>query len=253
MRCSCSTRFPWSGCVSRVLECVDVPTRLLQGILCWGYIVYGMHRRERGHHKLAIALFLYAAAWTVVAIWITDDMPAVFQVQFLVVVLIAIAFVTRIYLATTDPNGIRLFRNYVWSGVCAIICWAVDRTLCDQLRHLPYGLPNPQLHAWWHILMAFNCYFGALFGAFCGSRHAGASHTHVRYSVLHACRLSRSAPDDRAAAAARASRASEEKSVEVSCRVYSKRGVLLTACVVPELESAVVADRGNVLHVCTHS
>merc|ERR1719246_71424 len=36
--------------------------------------------------------------------------------------------------------------------VVSVICWLADNYFCSTLRMLPWGLPYPQLHMWWHIL-----------------------------------------------------------------------------------------------------
>ena len=56
--------------------------------------------------------------------------------------------------------------SLVTLGAGAVL-WVADQQLCTKLHHLPLGLPNPQLHAWWHVGLscgAFyaNQYFAAL-------------------------------------------------------------------------------------------
>jgi len=38
--------------------------------------------------------------------------------------------------------------------VASVICWLLDNWYCSALQSLPWGVPYPQLHAWWHILVA---------------------------------------------------------------------------------------------------
>ena len=40
-------------------------------------------------------------------------------------------------------------------GVGAILCWLLDTHFCEFIQHLPF---NPQLHAWWHVLIAISVY-----------------------------------------------------------------------------------------------
>ena len=35
--------------------------------------------------------------------------------------------------------------------ILAVICWISDNALCDQLLHLPFGIPYPQTHSLWHV------------------------------------------------------------------------------------------------------
>ena len=37
-------------------------------------------------------------------------------------------------------------------------CWMPDFHLCDKLDNLPLQLPNPQLHAWWHVFSSSGSY-----------------------------------------------------------------------------------------------
>ena len=62
-------------------------------------------------------------------------------------------------------------RLYFCVFLLAAACWVLDKTLCAPLTaHLPL---NPQLHAWWHLLMAFNIHFGTQYSLA------------LRLSVLH--------------------------------------------------------------------
>ena len=40
-------------------------------------------------------------------------------------------------------------------GLGAILCWLIDTHFCELMQKLPL---NPQLHAWWHILIAIGVY-----------------------------------------------------------------------------------------------
>ncbi|GMI19894.1 hypothetical protein TeGR_g10727 [Tetraparma gracilis] len=42
----------------------------------------------------------------------------------------------------------------------ALAVWLIDQHACDVLHNLPFGIPNPQLHAWWHVLCGYNCHLG---------------------------------------------------------------------------------------------
>jgi len=37
--------------------------------------------------------------------------------------------------------------------VLAVVCWLVDNYFCPALWRLPFGLPYPHLHTWWHLLV----------------------------------------------------------------------------------------------------
>ncbi|CAE7235201.1 ACER3 [Symbiodinium sp. CCMP2592] len=36
----------------------------------------------------------------------------------------------------------------------SVVSWLLDNYFCSALRNLPGGLPYPQLHTWWHVLIA---------------------------------------------------------------------------------------------------
>src|SRR5438874_6817930 len=38
------------------------------------------------------------------------------------------------------------------------IGWHVDMHFCDWVKRLPFDLPNPQLHAWWHLAASYGSY-----------------------------------------------------------------------------------------------
>mmetsp|Transcript_25285 Transcript_25285/g.39463 ORF Transcript_25285/g.39463 Transcript_25285/m.39463 type:complete len:84 (+) Transcript_25285:542-793(+) len=43
-------------------------------------------------------------------------------------------------------------------------CWIPDQVFCEYWRSL--GRYNPQLHAFWHVLMAFAVHFSSLIGQY---------------------------------------------------------------------------------------
>ena len=40
----------------------------------------------------------------------------------------------------------------------ALMAWQLDINFCPFLSNLPFGIPNPQLHSWWHILVSIGLY-----------------------------------------------------------------------------------------------
>ena len=62
--------------------------------------------------------------------------------------------------AAEVSNLYRLCVLYVVVLLAAFACWLTDQFGCELLYNLPFGLPNPQLHAWWHVLCGFNCHIG---------------------------------------------------------------------------------------------
>ncbi len=69
----------------------------------------------------------------------------------------------RVYRLSRDPANApvrRLFRLGIACYGGAILLWFMDLRLCDLLnvRLAAFGLPNPQLHAWWHVLVSCGFY-----------------------------------------------------------------------------------------------
>ena len=57
-------------------------------------------------------------------------------------------------------DGKRVAVLYVISLVVGVTCWMLDRLFCEEISKLPF---NPQGHAWWHVLMGINSFFGISF------------------------------------------------------------------------------------------
>eukprot|EP00041_Stephanoeca_diplocostata_P029380 m.865403 g.865403 ORF g.865403 m.865403 type:complete len:163 (+) comp23550_c0_seq5:528-1016(+) len=73
--------------------------------------------------------------------------------------LIAILIVTFrriLHAAQSLPPIRRYVRRTGLLTVLGFGCWLVDRIGCSSLLHFctVWGLPNPQLHAWWHFWTA---------------------------------------------------------------------------------------------------
>jgi len=57
---------------------------------------------------------------------------------------------------------------YCSSMTAAAIAWTIDREFCVQLHSLEIPgiithIPNPQLHAVWHVLVAYSTYLSGIF------------------------------------------------------------------------------------------
>ncbi|KAL0080172.1 alkaline phytoceramidase family protein [Phycomyces blakesleeanus] len=84
-----------------------------------------------------------------------------FQTSFGVVMWSCFWLVWKLYKGVQNKQVSRLFRQGTQCLVLAILVWLFDTNLCFVFD----SLPNPQLHAWWHILMSASLY---LFFAGCG-------------------------------------------------------------------------------------
>ena len=61
-----------------------------------------------------------------------------------------------------DRAVVRVSCAYVFFLLGAFFLWNIDQHLCVHLYSLPHGLPNPQFHAWWHIMVSIGGYCGAV-------------------------------------------------------------------------------------------
>ena len=67
------------------------------------------------------------------------------------------------WLQRTSPSPIRVnFRRGIVLYVIAVTAWFIDTSSCYAVLRwsMLHGIANPQLHAWWHVLVSLG--FGAL-------------------------------------------------------------------------------------------
>ena len=72
-------------------------------------------------------------------------------------------FVLRGLATVTDPVSRRFAITYMISFLAATAPWLADQFFCDHLYTLPFGIPNPQCHAWWHVGTGVASCYGAAF------------------------------------------------------------------------------------------
>jgi dihydroceramidase len=85
-----------------------------------------------------------------------------FQASFASLEFFALARVYLIHRRSQDVAARRVFQLGIGAYALAIILWLSDIQFCPTLNEaLPaHGIPNPQFHAWWHVLVS--CGFYAL-------------------------------------------------------------------------------------------
>ena len=60
---------------------------------------------------------------------------------------------------SNENQAMRTLFNYgFYTFLIALVCWQLDINFCSTLQSLPLGIPNPQFHAWWHILVSVGLY-----------------------------------------------------------------------------------------------
>lgn len=80
----------------------------------------------------------------------------VFHVSFGSLELGTLALVARSAAAETDSVARRLYFRGFAAYALALLCWASDIHFCEALRRMVPA--NPQLHAWWHVLVSCGLY-----------------------------------------------------------------------------------------------
>lgn len=79
-----------------------------------------------------------------------------FQVSFAALEFYGLYLTFRVHRQSRDRTQRRLFRAGITLYFVAIALWFVDLGFCESLGAL--AIPNPQLHAWWHVLVSCGLY-----------------------------------------------------------------------------------------------
>jgi dihydroceramidase len=83
-----------------------------------------------------------------------------FQLSFGSLEVFALARVYAIHRRTRSPGVRTLFRVGMSAYGLAVLLWFVDLEACSVVGGLlpSRGIPNPQFHAWWHVLVSIGLY-----------------------------------------------------------------------------------------------
>lgn len=114
-----------------------------------------------------ITLFVYGCIVTFLVCFTKGLMQQItFHLSFSILELYSLYRVWILYTSKkqADPNIRKLFTTGFISYVIAIFCWIFDYSLCFFISKLPnYGIPNPELHAWWHVMVSIGLYLLVVF------------------------------------------------------------------------------------------
>lgn len=127
------------------------------------YILVENRPERRFGSWFPLALFGYAVLSTCLSAFTRGRLQFfLFQASFASLELFALARVWLIHRRSQDGRARRIFQVGMGSYALAIVLWMSDNQFCATLNEtLPaYGVPNPQFHAWWHVLVS--CGFYAL-------------------------------------------------------------------------------------------
>jgi len=141
-------------------------TPMIWTIVTWVYcLLFIDPDTEKAHPTLqrvvGVAAVLFCAAWAVVHYMYSFVL--VFQGTFGAFVAVGLVMIYREWKKCDNPAARRLGVLYVVTLAFAFTLWNVDQIFCTGLHALPGGLPNPQFHAWWHVIVV-----SEFSGAWCG-------------------------------------------------------------------------------------
>jgi dihydroceramidase len=106
-------------------------------------------------------LGLYASLLTLLSVSTRGKVQFyAFQLSFGSLELFALYRVYGLYRRSGDAVLRRLYRRGMGAYALAIVCWFTDFRFCSALvaQVAALGLPNPQLHAVWHVLVSYGFY-----------------------------------------------------------------------------------------------
>ncbi|KAG0033074.1 Alkaline ceramidase 3 [Podila clonocystis] len=86
----------------------------------------------------------------------------VFQSSFAFMVMVVMSHIIKLYGALQDQAIRRMWILTAAVGVTSYGYWNIDFRLCDLMQNLPFGLFNPQFHAWWHVGASMTSYMVCL-------------------------------------------------------------------------------------------
>ena len=125
------------------------------------YVLLENRPRRRFGIWLPAALLVYALSATYGAAFMRGNAQFwSFQVSFATLEFYAMYRVFLIHRASTDRTQRRLFRVGISLYLLAIGLWFIDIRYCAGIVNAAaaFGLHNPELHAWWHVLVSAGLY-----------------------------------------------------------------------------------------------
>jgi dihydroceramidase len=125
------------------------------------YILVEDRPQRRFGNGFPLALLGYAVLSTYLSAFTRGRLQFfLFQASFASLEFFALARVYLIHRRTRDVKARRIFHLGIGAYALAIVLWLSDIRFCTTLNEtLPaYGIPNPQFHAWWHVLVSYGFY-----------------------------------------------------------------------------------------------
>ena len=160
------------GCLTHIGQQGDETPMVLYGTLALFCVVFVDPQRERRHPALsrrcAWGTSIFCATFAV-AHWMIRFV-LIFQLFIAMMIVASLVLISFEWPKCPEPSARRVGREYyVGSVLVASTLWVCDQQFCAHL----HAAGNPQFHAWWHALMAINCYYGPTFVSFMRAHHLG--------------------------------------------------------------------------------
>ncbi|KAF9408011.1 Alkaline ceramidase 3 [Podila epigama] len=86
----------------------------------------------------------------------------VFQSSFAFMVMVVMSHILKLYGQLQDSSIKRMWLTTGVVGLVSYVYWNIDFRLCGLMQNLPFGMFNPQFHAWWHVGASLTSYMVCL-------------------------------------------------------------------------------------------
>lgn len=130
----------------------EVP--MLWGAIVWAYTV------TDPPGWIVIPLTLYTALISVAAATLRGTVQVVaFHLSLATGNAVVLTRCISMCIHTKDETTRKMFRASAMVGAVSLLSWSADGIFCAYFQNLPFGIPNPQLHAsGWHIGVSIGIY-----------------------------------------------------------------------------------------------
>ncbi|RIB14401.1 ceramidase [Gigaspora rosea] len=159
----------------------EVPMMFCVLMLC--YSVFENQKEKRFGKWLPIGLTIWGLLITTIMILSGKDhndrmmqMIEFYVFQGTFVVMAGCVYLHTLYIVF-NPNVEKGVRKLWFLGsvvfLIGYIGWHIDLHFCSRMHQLPFDVPNPQLHAWWHFTASYGSYLICVLVTYNGSKVLG--------------------------------------------------------------------------------
>lgn len=145
---------------------------MMWAVFVWCYCLLRVYDERK--YTFRAVFIIYTMAYSALQVYFTFVLA--FQLQYTVLVLFGVFLTDRNARADTTysvfscasvtklPHGhqqlLHMMRQHIFVLLLGFVFWLLDQFACESLHNLPSGMPNPQFHAWWHVLIAWSIHLG---------------------------------------------------------------------------------------------